>query len=187
MADRSRTLLQAAAVVFVLIGLLPLLIFAWTLWSVGAIHTFQGQTGLGLSLAVSLLGFQVFRTMMARISRFVGALSGAADARPADSDPAGPGPSKPAPIEAHTPGIGEIREFGEMANTIASLIWKREAAPHVGHPVVISVSNGARPIEGKLVEVTEDGLLLERDSQPVAVVFRRVSGIERAAIASVTE
>jgi hypothetical protein len=181
MAERQpRTLQQAGAVVFVLIGLLPLLIFAWTLWSVGAIHTLHGQAGLGLALAIALLGFHIFRGMMGRISSFIRALSKAAESRGASLD--GSTSQRAAAIkqarkDAHTPAIGQIREFDEMAKTMSSL-WRREAAPLVGKPVVVSVVNSTTPVQGTLLNITDEGLLLERDGEPFGVVYRRIAGVE---------
>jgi hypothetical protein len=178
---QPRTLQQAGAVVFVLIGLLPLLIFAWTLWTVGAIHTLYGQVGLGLALAIALLGFHIYRGMMTRISAFMRAMSKAAQQRTptaaAGQVPDRHATGKQALTAVHTPGIGPIREFNEMAQTMSSL-WKREAAPLVGKPVIVSVVNSTMPVEGTLLTITDDGLLLERGGESFGVVYRRIAGVE---------
>jgi ferredoxin-fold anticodon binding domain-containing protein len=57
-------------------------------------------------------------------------------------------------------------------------VWKAEATPHVGRRVLVSVRNSARAIAGTLVQVTDDGVLLDQDGEQVAVSYRRISAIE---------
>jgi HAMP domain-containing protein len=202
MADRAKTLQQAASTIFVLTAILPLLVFMWTLYRLNVLSTPAAQIGLGLSLALALLGFFILRSTMARLSEFTRALTKVAEARaqarppaaqPA-AQPAGqPGVSFPAPAPpvghlpqverlmdkkaAVAPAVGAISEFGDMTAAIASL-WSREAIPHVGRPVLISVVRATEPLAGLLKEVTDEGLLLEREGKQVAVSYHRISGIE---------
>src|ERR671918_488576 len=60
---RQHGLQQAASVIFALVAVVPLLIFAWTLHALGAIRSTQAQLSLGLALAVALLGFWMFRSL----------------------------------------------------------------------------------------------------------------------------
>src|SRR5256712_11219239 len=76
---RSNTLRQAASAVFALTAILPLLLFVWTVHSLGALSGLQAQVGLGLALAVALLGFWVFRRLMGRMSDLILALRRAAE------------------------------------------------------------------------------------------------------------
>jgi ribosome maturation factor RimP len=58
------------------------------------------------------------------------------------------------------------------------LLWQREARVHVGRHVQITVAN-SQDVAGKLVEATEDGLLIEQTGgATVAITYRRVQGIE---------
>jgi HAMP domain-containing protein len=198
MADRAKTLQQAASTIFVLTAILPLLVFMWTLYRLNVLGTPAAQIGLGLSLALALLGFFILRSTMARLSEFTRALTKVAEARaqarPPAAQPAGqPGVSFPAPAPpvgrlpqverlmdkkaAVAPAVGAISEFGDMTAAIASL-WSREAIPHVGRPVLISVVRATEPLAGLLKEVTDEGLLLEREGKQVAVSYHRISGIE---------
>ena len=81
MADEAKTkqqgLQQAASVIFALVAVVPLLILAWTLHAVGAIRSTQAQLSLGLALAVALLGFWMFRSLLGRMAEVVKALAAA--------------------------------------------------------------------------------------------------------------
>ncbi len=245
---RSNTLRQAASAVFALTAILPLLLFVWTVHSLGALSRLQAQVGLGLALAVALLGFWVFRRLMGQMSDLILALRRAAESasrstarasaeapratvgpapgawaraaalpapaasRPAAepaplSEPAGvtatPSPfattfAAPAPppaslpasvateegmsqeaAEAHTvPGLGTIREVHDLGR-VMGVLWRAEAAGHRGRRVAVSVLSSPRPIIGTLIELTDDGLILETDaSGRLAVSFNRVSAID---------
>jgi hypothetical protein len=171
--EPSRSLQQAASVLFVLMALLPLLIFTWLLYRLDALGRYEAQIGLGVSLMLALAGFMIFRSLMTQLSDFVKAMSRAAVPRDARRSP-------PAslPLVA-TPGIGTIAELADLTATMGAM-WAREAAPHVGHQVVVSVVRASEPLSGTLTEVTNDGLIMERDGKEVAVGFARIAGIERA-------
>ncbi|HEX2441125.1 MAG TPA: hypothetical protein VHT71_22630 [Methylomirabilota bacterium] len=76
---KARGLQQAASVIFALVAVVPLLIFAWTLHTLGAIRSTQAQLSLGLALAVSLLGFWMFRSLLTRMAEVVQALAAAVE------------------------------------------------------------------------------------------------------------
>lgn len=101
--SRQRGLQQAASVIFALVAVVPLLIFAWTLHSLGAIRSTQAQLSLGLALAVSLLGFWMFRSLLGRMAEVVQALAAAVEQasrirRPPAPVPVASAPPAPAPI-----------------------------------------------------------------------------------------
>ena len=175
MADRSQTLLQAASTVFVLTTVLPLLIFTWTLYSLGSLGRDGAQIGLGLSLLISLTGFAVLRAIMGRLtelSRGIGRAAG---------EPGAPSRPQPAdPLAAITPGIGPIDEFDEMAATMSAL-WRREAVAHVGHQVVVSLVRGGEPMPCTLQELTPSGLVLNQNGEEVRIAYQHIAGIEPAA------
>ena len=102
---RSKGLRQVASTVFVLTAVLPLLIVTWTLGRLHVLHTLDAQIGLMLALAVALLGFAVFRRLMARLSDVVLALR----ALVAKRDDATGIPQKAQAKGAHRiPGVGDI-------------------------------------------------------------------------------
>jgi hypothetical protein len=207
--ERARTLRHAAATLFSLLALLPLLIFVWTLHRVDALDRYEAQVGVGLSLGVAVLGFIVLRRLLGQISGLMQALSAtavraaqvsvAAIPEPANAPapaaardgaaslrrvaaPAAPfAPSTPAATRGHPPGgatgLGTIRELEDMTAAVSAL-WRREAESQVGRPVRVDVINSTTPVLGTLVQVTEDGLLLERDGARIGVVWRRIAAVE---------
>ena len=226
--SRQHGLRQAAAVIFALVAIVPLLTFAWTLHALDVIKRTEAQVGLGLSLAVALLGFWMFRVMLGRMSEVVQALVAAVDhanrvrrpvpaeAHPISAAPAAatagtaatptpraptpassgaaleaarakvvaPSPFATAPVsrERALPGVGNIREFGEVTRTMGAL-WQREAKSHLGRRVQISVANSREPLVGTLSEVSDDGLILELPDEPIAIAYRRITAIEGLATA----
>jgi hypothetical protein len=219
--SRQQGLRQAAAIIFALVAIVPLLIFAWTLHILDVIKRTEAQVGLALSLAIALLGFWMFRVMLSRMSEIVQALVAAVEQanrarRPAQSEPhpapvraaapaVAPAPTNGAPAPAQPsaaleearakviapspfatapvsrdralPGIGNIREFGEVTRTMGAL-WQREAKAHIGRRVQISVANSREPLVGTLSEVSDDGLILDLPDEPVAIAYRRITAIE---------
>ena len=220
--SRQQGLRQAAAVIFALVAVVPLLVFAWTLHALDVIKRTEAQVGLSLSLAVALLGFSMFRVMLSRMSEVVQALVAAVDQanrarRPSPSEhqsapapaavAAAPAATKAAPPSAALdaarakvtapspfatapvsrdralPGIGNIREFGEVTRTMG-VLWQREAKAHLGRRVQISVANSREPLVGTLSEVSDDGLILDLPDEPIAIAYRRITAIEGLATAT---
>jgi len=198
--SKQQGLQQAASMIFALVAVVPLLIFAYTLHALGAIRSTQAQVSLGLALAIALLGFWMFRSMLGRMAEVVQALAAAVEQasrvrRPATTGSAAaalthaaPAPamaaaSRPAGAPARVtdhgiPGMGSIREIAEVARTMDGL-WQREAAAHVGKRVSISVANSREPLIGVISEVSDDGLILDQADGQNAVAYRRVTGIDR--------
>src|SRR5262245_31200505 len=227
--SRQQGLRQAAAIIFALVAIVPLLVFAWTLHVLDVIKRTEAQVGLALSLAIALLGFWMFRVMLTRMSEIVQALvaaveqanrarrssppepqpaparaaaPAAAPAAPTGGTPAptvasaaleearakvvAPSPFATAPVsrDRALPGIGNIREFGEVTRTMGAL-WLREAKAHLGRRVQISVANSREPLVGTLSEVNDDGLILELpDDETIAIAYRRITSIEGVAAAA---
>ena len=73
----TRSLKQAASTVFVLMTILPFLIFIWVIYTLNAMHIPRVQVGLALALFVSLLGFGVLRNVMSHTSDVLKLLVGA--------------------------------------------------------------------------------------------------------------
>jgi len=205
---RQQGLQQAASMIFALVAVVPLLIFAWTLHAVGAMRNTQALVCLGLALAISLLGFWMFRTMLGRMTDVVQGLAAVVEqsnrTRRALLPTPGPASAAPRPVGAapaaatvgtsaappaarkipaadrHLPGVGNIREIAEVARTM-DVLWHREATAHVGKRVQISVANARDALIGTITEVSDDGLILEQADGPMAVAYRRVTAIDRAA------
>ena len=219
--SRQQGLRQAAAVIFALVAIVPLLVFVWTLHALDVVKRTEAQVGLALSLAMALLGFWMFRGMLARMSEVVQALVAAVDQanrarRPAPVEAPAPVAQAAAAAASHAPatrpsaaaldaarakvtapspfatspvsrdralpGIGNIREFGEVTRTMG-VLWQREAKAHLGRRVQISVANSREPLVGTLSEVSDDGLILELPEEPIAIAYRRITAIEALATA----
>lgn len=166
---KSQTLRQAASLVFALTAALPLLLFAYTLLRLNALQQIRYQIILAIALIAALVGFGILRVMMTRTSDLLRAVGEAREH--------GEGPALAAGKNLRVPGIGTIQEFHEIATALWP-VWKAEAEAHLGRRVLVSVRNAPHPIAGTLVEVTDEGVLLEADGQQVGVSFRRVSAIE---------
>jgi len=68
------SLRQASSIVFGLVAVLPILLFVYLLSQAGLLHRTEVQIGLFLAVAVSVLGFFVFRRMVGQIARLADGL-----------------------------------------------------------------------------------------------------------------
>ena len=112
---RTYTLRRASSVVFALLSVLPLLLFAYTLYTLDVLHHDVAQIGLGSALVLSMIGFYIYSVMMSRLSDILRELEAGEPAQPlAGATPAAtqdpvvtmpvePGPSGPM-AEGHTAG-----------------------------------------------------------------------------------
>jgi len=176
--QRQQGLQQAASVLFALMGIVPALLFAFTLWQLGALRHTLAQVSLVLTLAFMLLGYWLFRSMLAQMSEIVKGVSRAVHTmvRPVGTDVAAETVA-PSPTAQDVAGLGSIWELGEMARTM-DLLWQREAGALVGRRVQVALAN-AEDVTGKLLEATDDGLVLEQaGGGTVAITYLRVKGIE---------
>ena len=197
----TRSLQQAASIVFVLTAVLPLLIFVWVLHSLDVMGSFQAQVGIGVSLVIAILGLATLRGIMRRTSEALQALVRATPQTVSplvESDPViEPGsmssrvPSSAAPetpvadstpgrsraVHESAPAIGSIQELRDAMAAVARQ-WRREAEPLVGRLVLVYSTNFAEPESGTLARVTDDGLVLERDDIEIEMLWRLVAAIE---------
>jgi hypothetical protein len=65
---RTYSLKRASSVIFALISILPLLLFAYTLYALDALQQHVAQIGLGSALVLSMIGFYIYSTMMSQMS-----------------------------------------------------------------------------------------------------------------------
>ncbi|MDO8477645.1 MAG: hypothetical protein Q7W02_15885 [Candidatus Rokubacteria bacterium] len=112
---RTYTLRRASSVVFALISVLPLLLFAYTLYALDVLHHNVAQIGLGSALVLSMIGFYIYSVMMSRLSDILRDLEADESAQPPSGATHGatqgpvvtmavePGPSGPM-AESHTAG-----------------------------------------------------------------------------------
>jgi hypothetical protein len=174
------TLKRVASIVLALVSLLPLLLFFYTLYDLRALGRTAAQVAFVLALGSTLVGAYIFFAMLARMSELLRAAGAAAAAAPA---PSGLGTPAPEHAEFEIPGMGRVGEahafFLEPIEQLGTM-WRHEAEPHVGRNVLVSVMNSADPISGTLLQVTDDGLLLDQEGRRVGITYRRISAIELA-------
>jgi len=85
-----------------------------------------------------------------------------------------------APRSRSVPGLGMIQEVDDLSRAMAKL-WMGEAMAYQGRRVALSIMNSRVPITGTLVDLTQDGLLIDQDGGgQVAVSYSRLSGIDAA-------
>lgn len=201
--EAARSLQQAASTIFVLMGLMPFLIFLYVAHLLGAINDLRVQLALALALAISMLGFAVLLSTMRKTSAALQMLVKAemprsaaprapgatADAPPAAAPKTAERTSSgPMPMGASTkasaaaaadvaPAIGQIKELRDAAEAVGRR-WRTEAERLMGRAVRVGVQNFDQPETGILSRITDDGLILEQAGQEFGVLWRFVSSIE---------
>jgi len=173
------TLRRIASIALCLVSVFPLLLFVYALLGLGVIARPLAQVTLALALGSAAVGTYIFWVMLARMSTL---LRSAAEPRaPAPGPEAAP--AEPVRSAFDIPGIGRVSEAHAFLEPLEQLgtVWRLEAEPHMGRPVLVSVMNERDPIAGVLTQVTDDGVLLVREGQRVGITYRRISAIDRGA------
>jgi hypothetical protein len=119
-AARTYTLRRASSVVFALISVLPLLLFAYTLYALNMLHTTIAQIGLGSALALSMIGFYMYSVMMARLSDVLREFEvhGTSESQPSAHAPIVTMAVEPSP--GISPAVGQAGHAGRAASGPAS-------------------------------------------------------------------
>ena len=112
-ASRPQSLRQAAATIFAISAILPLLLLLFYLWRFELIWQTEIQVGLFLALVVAVLGFLVFRRMVDRITALAHALAAPDPALIATT---------PGMLEPKVAGLGQVSEIGEIAGAFGKLL-----------------------------------------------------------------
>ena len=140
---RTYTLRRASSVVFALISVLPLLLFAYTLYALNVLNHPIALIGLGSALGLAMIGFYIYSVMIARLSDILRSLE-ANEAAEADhaEPPAAAVPSGPVVTMAVEPTPG-MRMAG---NRIAA----RPVAP-AEHPSPFAKGRAGAGVRSALV------------------------------------
>jgi signal transduction histidine kinase/CheY-like chemotaxis protein len=112
-SHRTLDLRRAAAIIFALVGILPLLLFLFFLWHFDLILRTEAHVGLLMALLIALLGYAVFQRMMDRISSL---------ARILDLSNPLQRRVEPADQAAVVAGLGPVAEIGEMAYAFSRML-----------------------------------------------------------------
>src|ERR1700704_6180322 len=105
--SRAMSLREAAAVIFVLVALLPLLLFVAFLSVSDLITRTEAQFAAFMALVIACLGFVVFRRLVDQIARLAITVQG-----PVSADQEVPDAREAA---AHVPALGQVAEIGQLA------------------------------------------------------------------------
>jgi hypothetical protein len=196
--EAVRSLQQAASTIFVLMGLMPFLVFVYLAWILNVMNDLRVQLGLAAALAISMLGFAVLLSTMRKTSHVLQLLirteTRVAAARSTDALPPAPARREPrastGPVKAmHSaksaaaaaddlaPAIGSIKELRDATEAVGRR-WKGEAERLMGRAVRVGVANLDQPETGILTRTTDDGLVLEQGGQEFGVLWRFVSSVE---------
>jgi signal transduction histidine kinase len=108
------SLREAASVVFGLAAVLPILLFVYLLAHANLLQRTDVQIGLFSAVAVSVLGFVVFRRMVGQIAR----LAEGFQAAPRLSEPAAEGDAKLAAV----PGLGQVTEISQVTGAFYGML-----------------------------------------------------------------
>lgn len=110
----TMTLRRAAATIFALSALLPLLLFFYILWRYELVPYTEVQVGVFLALIVALLGFLVFQRMADRISQLAQTMT--------EPKPVGLGVPMVEAEVATVPGLGAVTELHQISDAFSNLL-----------------------------------------------------------------
>jgi signal transduction histidine kinase/CheY-like chemotaxis protein len=111
--SRAMSLREAAAVIFVLVALLPLLLFVAFLSVSELITRTEAQLGAFMALVIACLGFVVFRRLVDQIARLAISVR-----QPLEPDQM---PSAAA-TATRVPGLGQVAEIGQLAGAFHQML-----------------------------------------------------------------
>ena len=108
--SRPTKLREAAAIIFALSTVLPLLVFVFFMWRYDLMWESEVQAAIFVVLIVAVLGFVVFRRLVGRISNLADSLRGPS--------------TLPAILTEgqQVPGLGEVGEIGEIAGAFGRML-----------------------------------------------------------------
>ena len=139
---RSKTLRQAASLVFAVTAILPLLLFVWTVYYLGALSRLSAQVGLGVALATSLMGYYVFRGLIGQMSDLIAVIGKVLERSPAGPKASAEPPEKaPSSVPAAPPRLRRSAEpaspaHAERPDTMArGPAWEPARRPSDVHTV----------------------------------------------------
>src|SRR6266436_9214411 len=111
--SRAMSLREAAAVIFVLVALLPLLLFVAFLSVSELITRTEAQFAAFMALVIACLGFVVFRRLVDQIARLAVNVS-----QPLTADQFSEAQQAPKPV----PGLGQVAEIGQLAGAFHQML-----------------------------------------------------------------
>src|SRR2546428_10324842 len=176
---------RAAALIFGLVGVLPLLLFVFSLSHFDLLGRTEAQVGIALAVLIAVLGYIIIQLMVTRISGLPRALERMSPAERTVT----PGISDAATIS----GLGQVSELGEMAQAFSRMLADLRASTERLEDLVFKLGTLNEMVEmaakiPKIQDLLADGLertmravharigsimLLDRDRQTLKVVVAR--------------
>ncbi len=167
--SQTFSLRRAAATIFALTALLPLLLFLYILWRYELVTETEVQVGIFLALIIALLGFVIFRRMVDRISKLAQTV---ATSKPADLV----APPGEAAVPA-VPGLGQVAEIGQIADAFGRMLVDLRASTDRLEDLVFKLST--------LNEMVELSAKIPKIQDLLSLVLERTMRTVRASIGSI--
>lgn len=171
---RPLSLREAAATIFALSAVLPLLVVLFLLVRSRLLTETAMQVGLLLALVIALLGFALTRQLVVQVSTVAKTLAAAEPAEEPAARPAGPSP---------VPGLGPVTELGEIMTAFGRLMEEVRRSTvrlsELGAKVetlneIVEVAVGVPTAAERL------GLILERTMRTVGATIGSIMLLDRA-------
>src|SRR2546428_706900 len=176
---------RAAALIFGLVGVLPLLLFVFSLSHFDLLGRTEAQVGIALAVLIAVLGYIIIQLMVTRISGLTRALERMSPAERTVT----PGISDAATIS----GLGQVSELGEMAQAFSRMLADLRASTERLEDLVFKLGTLNEMVEmaakiPKIQDLLADGLertmravrarigsimLLDHERQTLRVVVAR--------------
>jgi signal transduction histidine kinase/CheY-like chemotaxis protein len=166
---RSMSLREAASVVFALSALLPILLFVYLFSRHDLLGSTEAQIGLLAAVAVSILGFVVFRRMMAQISLLAQGFLAPADAKAATL--------RRVERTGAVPGLGEVTEIGQVRDAFYHMLEDLRSSTQRLEDLVFKL--------GTLNEMVELAARIPRIQDLLGLVLQSTMRTVRATVGSI--
>jgi len=117
--SKAMSIREAAAVIFVLVALLPLLLFVAVISASGLISRTEAQFAAVMAVVIACLGFFVFRRLVDQIARLAARVQ-----MPADAEAFGVAEPQ------RVPALGHVSEIGQLTDAFQQMLGDLRASTH---------------------------------------------------------
>src|SRR5215813_594065 len=117
--SKAMSIREAAAVIFVLVALLPLLLFVAVISASGLISRTEAQFAAVMAVVIACLGFVVFRRLVDQIARLAARVQVPADVEAL-------GVAEPQRV----PALGHVSEIGQLTDAFQQMLGDLRASTH---------------------------------------------------------
>ena len=168
-SPRSMSLREAASVVFALSALLPILLFVYLFSRHDLLRNTEAQVGLLAAVAMSILGFVVFRRMMAQISLLAQGFLAPAEAKAETL--------RQVERTGAVPGLGEVTEIGQVRDAFYHMLEDLKTSTQRLEDLVFKL--------GTLNEMVELAARIPRIQDLLGLVLQSTMRAVRATVGSI--